>query len=186
MIESCGSIVYSLQAPAFMDRLQTLLAVAILGACLWTLAMPAARGTVVAHPRFKATAELYSPGNVIRLSGVDFGAASLTLVIVAQRSCVFCRRSMPFYDSLASDLRGGKGSRRIVMVSVDPVDMTRRYLESSDVVGIEVAQVPIAELRVPATPTILIVKASGMIEDLWVGQQDPKGESEIRTRFFRN
>lgn len=109
------------------------------------------------------------------LEGVDWGANRKTVLLALQTTCHFCTESAPFYRKLSERVSGV----RIVAVLPQPVDVSRRYLSEIGVPIREVRQMRLAELKVSATPTIVLIDGSGKVERVWVGRMSHADEEAL-------
>ena len=98
------------------------------------------------------------------------------LLMWIQSTCQYCTASLPFYGTLARD---GERSVRIVAAGVEPEDTIRQYLREN---GIEVDRVvgAPADVRLFATPTLLLVGRGLIVESVWVGQLTRDDEDQVR------
>jgi hypothetical protein len=101
---------------------------------------------------------------VPEIDGVDFASNGETLLMVLRNSCADCTASMEFYKRLA----GGSRRARLVVLSTDPADTIRSYLDQH---GFDPDQVlSTAGLsRISSTPALLFVDRDRTITHLWTG-----------------
>lgn len=110
------------------------------------------------------------------LPGVDWAKNKLTLVLAISTQCHFCTESAPFFQRIqkerAKDLK-------LVAVLPQAVDEARKYLEGEGVQVDDVKQAPIASIGVTGTPTMLLVNASGVVTNVWVGRLEPGQQGQV-------
>jgi thioredoxin-related protein len=107
--------------------------------------------------------------------------ADRALVVAVSPTCHFCTESMPFYKRLI-DERNQKGSNTKVIAAV-PVEEAKaeeqKTMTGSGVSPDALVTLDFKEIKVPGTPTILLVDNQGKVLDVWVGKQESSGEEEI-------
>jgi hypothetical protein len=121
----------------------------------------------------------YQPGDAMpQLVDYSYAARDATLLLVLRSSCVFCTRSMPFYEKLAGQMRGNNGVT-LVGVSTDPEPVLAGYLAQHRVELDELRSIRGNDLVVPGTPTLILVGRDGRVRGTWVGLQNEEGEESI-------
>jgi len=103
------------------------------------------------------------------------------LVVAVSPTCHFCTDSMPFYKRLI-DERNGKGSKTKVIAAVPREEARaeeRQKMASAGVNPDDVVAVDFQNIKVPGTPTVLLVDNQGKVLNVWVGKQDSSGEEKI-------
>ena len=112
-----------------------------------------------------------------KLSTLDIAweKADQTLVLALSSSCHFCSESAPFYKRLILD----KGSTRIVAVLPQPVEEAKGYLQRLGVSADEIRQLPLGDIGIRGTPTLLLVDASGIVKERWVGRLPTEQEASV-------
>lgn len=103
------------------------------------------------------------------------------LVVALSPTCHFCTESMPFYKKLV-DQRNQSGSPVKVIAAV-PSQAAQaeesKMLSSAGVQPDAVVTVNFRDIKVPGTPTILLVDNKGEVLDVWVGKLDEDREEEV-------
>jgi len=113
-------------------------------------------------------------GHVI---GVDWAKNHRTLVLVLSTTCHYCKDSVPFYRKL-----GTTGTDvKMVAVLPQPVTEAQQYLSGEGVHVDEVKQIPLNNLGVRGTPTLMLVNDVGVVTDVWVGKLPPDQEAQVLT-----
>lgn len=97
---------------------------------------------------------------------VDWTQGSQTLVLAVSATCRFCSESAPFYKTLASN----KGDTRIVAVLPQSIEEGKKYLDKLGVTVDDVKQLPLDQIGVSGTPSVLLVNNSGVVKNLWLGK----------------
>ena len=121
-------------------------------------------------------------GARVNVPEVDWRRNGRTLLLILQKGCHFCDESAPFYRRLAHDAAGG-GSPRLVAVLPQKAEEARQYLRDLDVPVEDVRQVPMRELGVKLTPTLILVNGEGVVTDSWFGRLTPDKEDEVLKRL---
>jgi hypothetical protein len=110
------------------------------------------------------------------LPGVDWAKNKRTLVLAISTQCHYCTESAPFFQRIqkerATDLK-------LVAVLPQAVDESRKYLEGEGVQVDDVKQAPVASIGVTGTPTMLLVNASGVVTNIWVGKLEPGQQGQV-------
>jgi thioredoxin-related protein len=103
------------------------------------------------------------------------------LVVALSPTCHFCNESMPFYKRLIEE-RNQKGSGVKIIAAV-PADAAKaeeaQKFAAAGVQPDSLVTVDFASIKVPGTPTIMLVDNQGKVLDVWVGKQDSGGEGKI-------
>jgi len=110
----------------------------------------------------------------VKLSSADmeFAGAGQTLILAISSSCHFCTESAPFYKKLAQS----RGKTRLVAVLPQPVEDGRKYLDKLGVSVDEVRQLSLDRIGVQGTPTLILLDASGVVRNSWMGFLLPDDE----------
>ncbi|HEV8578812.1 MAG TPA: hypothetical protein VGX68_06970 [Thermoanaerobaculia bacterium] len=116
-----------------------------------------------------------------QLKGVVPAGADRFLLVAVSPGCHFCNDSMPFYKKLL-DQRNEKSSP-IKFVAAVPNEAAKA--EESQKFATAGAQpdslvhLDFAAIKVPGTPTLMLVDNNGKVLDVWVGKLDERGEKEV-------
>jgi thioredoxin-related protein len=103
------------------------------------------------------------------------------LVVALSPTCKFCTESMPFYKRLI-DERNEKGSKVKVIAAVPAEEAKEAEKQTMDEAGVspdQLVAVDFASIKVPGTPTILLVDNQGKVLDVWVGKLDSGKERDV-------
>jgi len=109
-----------------------------------------------------------SASSVTNLSAlqVDWKQSNQTLVLAVSSTCHFCSESAPFYKTLASN----KGDTRIVAVLPQSIEEGRKYLAKLGVMVDDVKHLPLEQIGVSGTPSVILVDNSGVVKNFWLGK----------------
>lgn len=103
------------------------------------------------------------------------------LLVVLSPTCGYCDQSMPFYKRLI-DERNQKGSG-VKIIAVVPAEEAKapeaQKFAAEGVKPDSLVTIDFASIKVPGTPTVLLVDNQGKVLDVWVGKQNPDGEEKI-------
>lgn len=118
-------------------------------------------------------------GDKSAIEGVDWKANRRTLVLALQTTCRFCSESASLYRRL-TDVLPKAG---VHMIAVLPQAKTEsvRYLRSLDVNVTDVRQESFVTLKIPGTPTLMLVDEVGVVRNVWVGKLSPQRENDLVT-----
>jgi len=132
-------------------------------------------GTQQSQPDASAKALV---GKTIAIPGVLYPLAHNTLILAISKTCHYCKESQPFYRKLAAAAGG-----RFDLVAVLPQakDEAKEYLQESSVPVKQVVSVNLDSIGVHATPTLLLVNASGLVKEAWVGLLDDESQTKVLT-----
>jgi hypothetical protein len=114
------------------------------------------------------------------LAGYNWAAYPETLVLAIRAGCHFCEDSMPFYQRLGELEAAHQLRAHILVVTPDDTEKAKGMPHWSEInVSSYVFNEPLNRIQVSGTPTVMLVDARGRVKRSWVGEQSPKGESEI-------
>lgn len=124
--------------------------------------------------------ELQIGSEVPALPGINFAFAeqARTVLVMVRSTCSYCTESMPFYKRLMERRRASAGTR-VVAVSAEPETVTTAYLASHGVSVDQVVSLRDNLLRVPGTPTVIVVRADGQVTSSHVGKLNAAGEEDV-------
>jgi hypothetical protein len=140
-------------------------------------------GTVFIRDRFATPApqssEVKAGDKLLGLDGWNWGAHDRTLVLVLRKGCHFCEDSAPFYQRLVAKQELDAQNTAIVAVFPDNADAVKEVVQSEGLAVQALAGVPLEKLKVPGTPTLLLVDRNGTVLNAWMGMLSPKQELEV-------
>jgi hypothetical protein len=91
---------------------------------------------------------------------------------------------MPFYLRLIDATRSRGRNVQTVFASREPVEITRRYLESHHVLPDAIIALP-DDIPLTGTPTLLVIDRNGSVTDGWLGQLTPRQEAAVMKLLLR-
>jgi hypothetical protein len=113
------------------------------------------------------------------LSGYSWSSHPETLVIAVRRGCPYCVASLPFYRQLGEQEKSNKLRAHVLLVMPDDTSTGSGLLRNADVEAQGIFGQGLDALRVPGTPTVLLLDSSGRIEREWIGELTPSGEKDV-------
>jgi len=152
-----------------LDVAIAILAISLLVSCAWKF---------ILKPNAAPLSLSVPVDTRIDLTGFDFHVSAETLVLVLQKDCQFCSRSAPFYKRLLEQYSGNPNLRIVAALPHSP-EVSRRYLASLELFVTDVREVELAEVKVPATPTLLLLNNEGRVKASWVGMLSREREEEV-------
>ena len=117
-------------------------------------------------------------------TGIEFAAASYTLILVVQQECPTCAASMPFYRRITDR---ANGDVQVVVAAPARNVGIRRYLGAH---GVEPDSIVLLgpegneALPVSMTPTLLLTDSSGRVLHAWVGKLSREAEEDLLVGLF--
>jgi len=123
-----------------------------------------------------------------QLKAVVPAGSNRALVVAVSPGCHFCNDSIPFYKNLIEQ-RNQKNSAvkfiAAVPASEKPEEAQQLVAEETQKFSAGGAQpdgmvnIDFAAIKVPGTPTLMLVDNTGKVLDVWVGKLDPKNEKRV-------
>ena len=120
----------------------------------------------------------------------SFGLASSAkgeegaIVLALHVNCPYCTKSAQLYGLIATQARST--GRHVVAIFPDPPDVAKKYLTS---LGVNIDDVRQADLRttlgVRGTPTMIELRPSGDVKQVWYGLQPESENPKILAKMFR-
>lgn len=115
-------------------------------------------------------------GSKIALPAADLEGADRVVVLALSTTCRYCTDSAPFYRRLAAAASGK--NVRVIAVMPQPAAEGRQYLAGLGLQGVPVSA-PLPSFRVAGTPTIIVVRGDGTVQQSWTGQLPTAQEREV-------
>ncbi len=119
--------------------------------------------------QFPVTGSVDLSGNSIELRPAEPGNPA-TIIVVLTTTCPFCRTNVPIWNSIH---RSVSGQLRFIALSLDDLDRTQRFIETSraefPLLVVEDARSFIADLGMHSVPQTLALDAEGVIQQVWGG-----------------
>jgi thioredoxin-related protein len=123
-----------------------------------------------------------------QLKAVVPAGSSRALVVAVQPGCHYCNDSMGFYKQII-DQRNSQSSKvkfiAAVPTSDKPADAKKLVDDEAQKFSGAGAQpdnmvnVDFAAIKVPGTPTLMLVDNNGKVLNVWVGKLNSDGEQEV-------
>src|SRR5260370_10962421 len=115
------------------------------------------------------------------LSGLheySWKAHERTLVLALKNGCHFCEDSMPFYRRLAQLEQSNQIGAHLVAVFPDGPAVVRQVVETQQLTIEVVPSFELGQVRVQATPTLMLVDEQGRVSKVWMGELPATEEAE--------
>jgi thioredoxin-related protein len=113
------------------------------------------------------------------LKSWNWSAHDRTLVLALRKGCHFCEDSAPFYQRLVGKHADHGANVAIVAIFPDPADAVNEVVKSEGLQVQALAGVPLDELKVSGTPTLILVDKTGTVLNAWLGVLSPRQELEV-------
>jgi len=116
-----------------------------------------------------------------QLKEVVPAGANRALVVAVQPGCHYCNDSMPFYKRLL-DERNQKGSGVKFVAAVPSDEAKSQEAEKFAAAGAQpdsLVKLDFQAVKVPGTPTLMLVDNNGKVLGVWVGWLKKSGEEEV-------
>ncbi len=117
--------------------------------------------------------------HLAKLPGVDWSRHRRTLLLVLNTGCHFCRDSVPFYQKLAQEQRPDGDALEVVAVFPNEAEVVREFAAHEGLSIRSLSGVPLENLGVNATPTLILVNQEGRVERSWVGILTARQEMDL-------
>jgi thioredoxin-related protein len=119
------------------------------------------------------------------LRGVVPAGTSTALVMALSPTCHFCNDSMPFYKQLLDKRNESKSPVKVIAAvpAAEAQSTEQKNLADHGIQPDAVVHVDFAKIKVPGTPTLLLVNDQGKVLDVWVGKLDASREREVLARL---
>jgi len=107
------------------------------------------------------------------------------LVMAISPTCHFCTDSMPFYKQLLDKRNESRSPVKVIAAVPDAkVEAAEQANLAEHGVRLDaVVHVDFNKIKVPGTPTLLLVDNRGKVLDVWVGKLDESREREVLARL---
>lgn len=118
----------------------------------------------------------YSVGDALpALDGAPYASNERTLILFLSSGCKFCTDSMPFYQKLSA---AREGRYQLLVVGAESENALSEYLAKHKVVADRVMRLKPGQMKVFATPTVLVADRQGKTLGQWLGMLGTR-ESEV-------
>jgi thiol-disulfide isomerase/thioredoxin len=109
----------------------------------------------------------------------DGQSAQATLVLALSTHCGFCQDSLPFYQKLAAFKNSSPARVRLATVMSEPKEEIEAYLKKQGIAADAVFSIPVSQIGVKGTPTLLLLDGQNKLIESWVGKLNSQEESEV-------
>ncbi len=113
------------------------------------------------------------------LHAYNWKAHDRTLVLALRSGCHFCEASMPFYRRLAQLEQSNQIGVHLIAVFPDDPAAVRQVVETQQLTIEVVAAFELGQVKVQATPTLMLVDEQGRVSKVWMGQLPVAEEAEV-------
>jgi thioredoxin-related protein len=111
--------------------------------------------------------------------------ADRALVIAVSPLCHFCNESMPFYKQLVD--RRNQSRSGVKVIAAGPSAKARedelKKFQDGGVQPDNVVEANFSSIKVPGTPTVMLVDHDGRVLGVWVGKLEEDREREVLKRL---
>jgi hypothetical protein len=121
-------------------------------------------------------------GETVKLpegASADGQSAPTTLVLALSTHCRFCEASLPFYQKLAVFKNSAPTRVRLATVMSEPKEEIEAYLKKNGIAADSVFSMPMSQIGVKGTPTLLLLDGHNKLIESWIGQLNSQAESEV-------
>jgi hypothetical protein len=125
-----------------------------------------------------------STGAKLDLASVDWSAHDKTVVLALREGCHFCAESVPFYQRLTKAMAKAPQTHLFAVLPGDPAD-SKQYLNGLGVpVPVDdIRKHDLGNLKVPYTPTLLVLDRDGVVREVFVGKLSAAKETEVLNKL---
>ena len=116
-------------------------------------------------------------------ASADGRSAPATLVLALSTHCDFCQASAPFYQKLTVFKNSAPERVRLATVMPEPKEEIEAYLKKNGIAADAVFSMPVSQIGVNGTPTLLLLDGQNKLIESWVGRLNSQGESEVIGRL---
>ena len=113
------------------------------------------------------------------LHAYNWKAHEQTLVLALRSGCHFCEASMPFYRRLAQLEQSNQIGVHLIAVFPDDPAIVRQVVETQQLTIEVVPGIELGQVKVQATPTLMLVDEQGRVSKVWMGQLPAAEEAEV-------
>ncbi len=140
-------------------------------------------GTVFLMNRFGAPRldpnEVKAGDQLPGLPAYKWNAHERTLVLALRSGCHFCEASMPFYRKLAQLEQSNQLGAHLVAVLPDNPAVVHQLVETQQLTLEVLPLFELGQVKVQATPTLMLVDEQGRVSKVWMGQLPAAEEAEV-------
>lgn len=121
-----------------------------------------------------------SRGNTLEIRSVDWKNADQWVVLFLQTGCNYSDLSKPMYEKIAEKFYED-ADRKLLIISPEKDSLFEKYIESFNVPGAGFVKTSFSKLGIDATPTMLLVDNTGVVQEVFKGKLPFKREMELLT-----
>ena len=171
-------------APQKKSTLDTIANLAIIVVCVVALSVLVNNFIYPIFPQRRppgAPPEVKKGEQFDQLKAVVPAGTDRALVVALSPTCHFCNESMPFYKQLI-DQRNQKSSPVKVIAAVPAEQAKAEEAQKFASAGTQpdsMVHLDFSSIKVPGTPTVLLVDNNGKVLDVWVGKLDESKEKDV-------
>jgi hypothetical protein len=113
------------------------------------------------------------------LHAYNWKAHDRTLVLALRSGCHFCEESMPFYRRLAKLEQSNQIVVHLIAVFPDDPAVVRQVVETQQLPIEVIAGFELGQVKVQATPTLMLVDEQGRVSKVWFGELPAAEEAKV-------
>jgi thioredoxin-related protein len=113
------------------------------------------------------------------LHAYNWRAHERTLVLALRNGCHFCEDSMPFYRRLAQLEQSKQIGVHLIAVFPDDPAVVRQVVETQQLTIEVFPGTELGQVKVQATPTLMLVDEQGRVSNVWMGELPPTEEAQV-------
>jgi len=113
------------------------------------------------------------------LPAYNWKAHDRTLVLALRNGCHFCEASMPFYRKLAQLEQSSQIGVHLIAVFPDDPAAVRKVVETQQLTLEVLPGTELGQVKVQATPTLMLVDEQGRVSKVWMGELPAAEEAEV-------
>lgn len=113
------------------------------------------------------------------LPSYSWGEHDESLVLAVRSECPHCKASGPLYRQLRSAVAATINRVGIIAVFPDSPDKVRAFLGKFELDIPAVSGMPLKQLAVSGTPTLILADSRGTVTRVWVGELDAEEQREL-------
>ena len=113
------------------------------------------------------------------LHAYNWKAHERTLVLALRNGCHFCEDSMPFYRRLAQLEQSNQIGVHLIAVFPDDPAVVHQLVETQQLTIEVLPRFELGQVKVQATPTLMLVDEHGRVSKVWMGQLPAAEEAEV-------
>ena len=140
-------------------------------------------GSVFLKDRFASSGpapnEVKAGDQLPGLHAYNWKAHERTLVLALRNGCHFCEDSMPFYRRLAKLEQSNQIGVHLIAVFPDDPAAVRQVVETLQLTIEVVPGIELGQVKVQATPALMLVDEQGRVTKVWMGELPAVEEAEV-------